>query len=179
MFIFLRDCLVKTVPRFTHKHLRPAHTGTHLFTHIFGITRCPVTGLWGWQTLSYCHLTAELLFQRHPPSRHNTPSTISSHLFSPLCFSMGLYGPLSSHKTQLCPPQLLSWRVNLCCFFFRFLLAEQLFHVWIFPLESTDFREAKQALMWAGVTSCLLFCILCNSTCQLGENRWKKNLQMQ
>lgn len=62
-------------------HIAYIQTHTHIYTHIFGITTSPATGLLGCQTLSCSHLTAELLFQTHPPSRQNTPSSISSHLF--------------------------------------------------------------------------------------------------
>ena len=63
-----------------HTNINGAHTHTRIYAHIFGITSSPVTGLLGCQALSYDRLTAEPLFQTHPPSRHNTPSSISSHL---------------------------------------------------------------------------------------------------
>lgn len=111
----------------------------------------------------------------------NTSSVPSQHAFfnqltfiSLLCSSMGLYGPFSSHKTRLCPPQPLSWRVNLNFFFF---CKEGL---WCVDVSTgIDVVQGSQTTLHAsGVTGPLLFCILCNSACQLGKNRWEQNLQM-
>lgn len=49
------------------------------------------------------------------------------------------------------------------------LLAKKVFDVWLFPLESTCFVEAKQLFMRGGVTASLLSCIRCNSAGQLGK----------
>lgn len=101
----------------------------------------------------------------------NTSSVPSQHAFlnqltfiSLLCSSMGLYGPFSLHKTHLCPPQTLSWRVNLHFFFCKEIL-------WCVDVSTgNDVVQGSQTTLHAsGVTDPLLFCILCNLTCQLGK----------
>lgn len=118
---------------------------SHIYTQIFGIAASPVTGLLGTQTLSCGRLTAELLFQTHPPSRHNTPSSISSHLFP--CSAPQWAFMDHFHYTK---PTFVHRGPVLEESIYIFFFAKTFFDVRRFPLESTQFREAKQLFIRVG-----------------------------
>lgn len=140
-----------------HKHSRRTHR--HPLTYyIFGITTSAFRGLWGRQSLPYGP------FHSWPPVP-NTSSVASQQAFfnqltfiSLPCSSMSLYGPFSSHKPLLCPPQPLSGRVNPHLF-----LAKKFFDVDV----STGIEGNQTTRHASQVTVPLLFSILCNSACQL------------
>lgn len=151
-------------PYSTHKHLWRAHKHTHIYAHIFGITTSRVTGFAGWQTLSYGRLTSELLFQTHLPSRHNMPSSISSHLF-PSRASQWAFMDHFHHTKPTFVHHSHFREESICIFFF---CKERL---WCVDVSTGIgvFQGSQTSLHASRVTGPLLFCILCNSACQLGK----------
>lgn len=122
-----------------------------------------VTGLLGSRTLSSRHLTAELLFQTHPPSRHNMPSSISSHLF-PSCAPQWAFMDHFHYTKPTFVHHSSSLEESIYTFFCKEIL-------WCVDVSTGfDVAQGSQTTPHASrVTGPLLFCILCNSACQLGK----------
>lgn len=134
------------------------YSQTHVYTHF-------------WHSFVHCHssrgTTNTSIRSSHSwapvPNTSSIPSQHASFnqltLIPLLYCSMSLYGPFSPHNTCLCSPQPLLGKVSLHDFSLHWgSLMCGCFHC---------FTGAKQLFMWAWVTGPLLFCILCNSACQL------------
>lgn len=118
---------------------------------IFGIAAPPATDL--------------LYIQTSPSSRHNTPSSGSPHLFAPLSLNGPLWIVLET-QAHLCP--VPRPEESICI---------SVFDVWMFPLGLMLFEEEKQQFMQAPALAPLLFCLLCNSDCQLGKTHQSQIFQ--
>lgn len=114
---------------------------SHIYAQIFGIAASPVTGLLGTQTLSQLSSCSKHIL--HPVT---TRLLQSPHIYSP---ALLLNGPLWTIFITQNPPLSTvgpSWK-SQSTFFFS---AKTFFDVRRFPLESTQFREAKQLFIRAG-----------------------------
>lgn len=110
--------------------------------------------------------TAELLLQTHPPSSHNMPSSISSHLFPSYAPQWAFMDHVHHTKPPLCiaAPFLKS----RSAFFFPPCIES----LWCVDVSTglNVVHGSKTTLHVSRVAGPLLFCILCNLACQLRKS---------